>query len=157
MDDSKLNRIAQYANNSTYKYYIYVNSTSWARTSQTIWVFWLFYYFHSKHKIEQIHDIRGKKTIELTNCFFLSVESRVISSLSAFISSSLYWKSLTVNLWTSWRGHKNQFHLTRKWFLCVETPAYILHIFKCLKISCENIMQDTSTYVRKSLRYVTRI
>lgn len=130
MDDSKLNRIAQYANNSTYKYYIYVNSTSWARTSQTIWVFWLFYYFHSKHKIEQIHDIRGKKTIELTNCFFLSVESRVISSLSAFISSSLYWKSLTVNLWTSWRGHKNQFHLTRKWFLCVETPAYILHIFK---------------------------
>uniref|UniRef100_A0A0E9VAQ4 Uncharacterized protein n=1 Tax=Anguilla anguilla TaxID=7936 RepID=A0A0E9VAQ4_ANGAN len=32
------------------------------------------------------------------NCFFLSVESRVISSLSAFISPSLYWKSRTVNL-----------------------------------------------------------
>lgn len=34
----------------------------------------------------------------LTNCFFLSVESLFISSLSAFISSSLYWKSLTMNL-----------------------------------------------------------
>lgn len=33
-----------------------------------------------------------------TNCFFLSVHKRVISSLSAFISSSLYWKSRTVNL-----------------------------------------------------------
>lgn len=33
-----------------------------------------------------------------TNCFFLSVERRVISSLSAFISSSLYWKSRTMNL-----------------------------------------------------------
>ena len=33
-----------------------------------------------------------------TNCFFLSVDSRVSSSLSAFISSSLYWKSRTVNL-----------------------------------------------------------
>lgn len=34
----------------------------------------------------------------LTNCFFLSVESLFISSWSAFISSSLYWKSLTMNL-----------------------------------------------------------
>lgn len=33
-----------------------------------------------------------------TNCFFLSVERRVSSSLSAFISSSLYWKSRTTNL-----------------------------------------------------------
>lgn len=39
----------------------------------------------------------GKKG-KHTNCFFLSVDKRVISSLSAFISTSLYWKSRTVNL-----------------------------------------------------------
>lgn len=45
--------------------------------------------------------------MSLTNCFFLSVQSRVISSLSALISSSLYWKSLTVNLCQD----RNQCHL----------------------------------------------
>lgn len=37
-------------------------------------------------------------SLGLTNCFFLSVDSLFISSLSAFISSSLYWKSRTINL-----------------------------------------------------------
>lgn len=35
------------------------------------------------------------------------MESRVISSLSAFISSSLYWKSLTMNLETQSSGQKS--------------------------------------------------
>lgn len=47
-----------------------------------------------------IQCVKNKKGIKSThtNCFFLSVDKRVISSLSAFISTSLYWKSRTRNL-----------------------------------------------------------
>lgn len=53
-----------------------------------------------------------------TNCFFLSVDKRVISSLSAFISSSLYWKSRTVNL----------SHTAERWLSAFTEMSIIKHL-----------------------------
>lgn len=52
----------------------------------------------SNNKSQMSHIAIMTSLLRLTNCFFLSVDSLFISSLSAFISSSLYWKSRTINL-----------------------------------------------------------
>lgn len=52
----------------------------------------------SNNKSQMSHISVMTSLLRLTNCFFLSVDSLFISSLSAFISSSLYWKSRTINL-----------------------------------------------------------
>ncbi len=82
-----------------------------------------------------------------TNCFFLSVERRVISSLSAFISSSLYWKSRTTNLkkisntgsaflsfswktwWHQWTS-KTDRHSNTLWFIITALQQYVIHYLK---------------------------
>lgn len=82
-------------------------------TEQTSWVAgWLYHviltmlslnhnfmkFLCSNNKSQTPHISIMTTLLRLTNCFFLSVDSLFISSLSAFISSSLYWKSRTINL-----------------------------------------------------------